>query len=235
MTPRPRFPFRQQAEEHVSTAKRLLAAGAPELRYACLELRLAIEALAYDTLQNYAEDISPDVEAAYQHWQPGKVLKQLRAYDPIADQPLKIEMRLVATGRLGSEAHTLSAVDDRFTAGWAAKAHTSMGSFLHQRTISHVRNGKPIDERVLLREARRVITRLENILASEVHDLRTEIRFGYPCPACSADISVGIGPLMIGKAQTDCASGGAKWTVEGSDVSGVPLFSRVPAGRSGAP
>jgi hypothetical protein len=50
------IPFREYARVHVSAARALLAGDGPQLRYACLEIRLAIEALAYAVFQNYLED-----------------------------------------------------------------------------------------------------------------------------------------------------------------------------------
>ena len=55
MTPPPLIPFRQYAAEHVAAAKRWLEGSGAELRYACLELRLAVEALAYVSNPEHAQ------------------------------------------------------------------------------------------------------------------------------------------------------------------------------------
>jgi hypothetical protein len=75
------IPFREYARVHVSAARALLAGDGPQLRYACLEIRLAIEALAYAVFQNYLEDDSSDVKAAQADWQPSKVLEALQNYE----------------------------------------------------------------------------------------------------------------------------------------------------------
>lgn len=222
------YPFRQQAKQHVAAAKELLNGSGQHLIYACLELRLAIEALAYDTLQNYADDVGDDLDEAHQHWQPSKVLKHLCEFDPIADMPLRIEMREVAADGAPKEGPPMFiGTDDRFSAKWAETAHGAMGSFLHQRTISHIKKGKSIDEAVPRRKATEVIDRLDPILASEVSNIRLGIRFGYQCPACGADISVAIAPLSLkGKAETACDSCGAEWDVVPGDDPASPRFSR---------
>jgi hypothetical protein len=177
----PRIPFREFAADHLALAKQLIQRNTNELRYACLELRLAIEALVYDTLQDYAEDNDDAVRLAYQDWQPDKVLKALSAYDPMTDTSMQITVREVALeGQPDSEKPIFIGIDDRLTTEWVAKAHRSMGSFLHQRTISQVNSGKHVDWKVLTAEARRVIERLDAILASPVHNIRSDIRFGYP-------------------------------------------------------
>jgi len=164
------IPFRDFARTHVAAARKLLEGGGPQHRYACLEIRLAIEALAYAVLQNYSEDDSPDVHAAQADWQPNKVLEALLNYDPMADMSIRVVMRTVAPGGDPGEI-AIDAVDQRFTADWAAKAHRSMGSFLHQRTIREVRRGKQLDETVLRREAERVLGTLCSILNSSVSDV----------------------------------------------------------------
>jgi len=73
-----RFPFREQARKHLKSAEELLCGEGQQLVYACLELRLAIEAIVYETLQAYEKNLSPDVAEAHQHWQPNKVLERTR-------------------------------------------------------------------------------------------------------------------------------------------------------------
>jgi len=222
------YPFRQQAQQHVAAAKALLNGSGQELIYACLELRLAIEALAYDTLKNYADDVGDDLNAAHQHWQPSKLLRHLVAFDPIADMALLVEMREVAgDGGPKDGPPILVGIDDRFTADWAETAHRSMGSFLHQRTISQLKKGKSIDETILRRKAGEVINRLDPILASMVSNIRLGIRFGYQCPACGADISVAIAPLLLkGKAKTACDSCRSEWDVGPGERPDSPRFVR---------
>lgn len=221
------IPFRDFARKHVAAAKELLAGGGPQLRYACLELRLAIEALAYATLQTYLEDDSDSVQAAQSDWQPSKVLDALLDYDPMADMSFRIVMHSVAPDGEPGEM-VMDAVDKRFSAQWAAKAHRSMGSFLHQRTIREVRRGKQLDETVLRREARRVLETLEPILASPVHDTRVGFRFGYSCPGCGDELSVALMPLMLtGATRTRCPSCGIRWRAESDRESGAPRFSRL--------
>jgi len=90
------FPLREQAREHLKNAEELLAGEGQQLIYACLELRLAIEAIVYETLQAYEKNLTPDVAEAYQHWQPNKVLELLRRHDRLADTSLRVEVRRVA-------------------------------------------------------------------------------------------------------------------------------------------
>lgn len=221
--------FRQYAKEHVERAKILLDGDGHELIYACLELRLAIEALAYDVLQNYAEGVDQSIDAAYAQWQPSKVLEHLRSYDELADVSVRFELTMFdETGhpRIGSP--SVVGLDERFTAEWASKAHRSMGSFLHQRTVSQVKKGRKIDKVVLRREASRVMDRLEPIVNSATYGSRQDFRFGFTCENCGGELIVpGASILLQARTRAHCSTCGAAWEVGPTDEVGFPSFTRL--------
>ncbi len=221
------IPFREYARVHVSAARALLAGDGPQLRYACLEIRLAIEALAYAVLQNYLEDDSSDVKAALADWQPSKVLEALQNYDPMADMSVRVVMRAIAPDGEPGEV-VMDAVDQRFSAEWASKAHRSMGSFLHQRTIREIRRGKQIDEAVLRREAERALGTLSAILKSPLSDTRIGFRFGYACPDCGDELTVALLPLMLtGATRTRCPACGVRWRANSQPGDNTPSFAKL--------
>lgn len=74
--------FRQRAKRHVETAKMLLDLTENRiLPAACLELRLAIECIAYELLQTYDDEVSQGIMAT---WQPAKIIRELCAIDSTA-------------------------------------------------------------------------------------------------------------------------------------------------------
>src|SRR5450830_563580 len=82
--------FRHEARQALARAKALLAQGDDQaLRYAALELRLTLEAIAYDRLHDYRRDVPPSV---YETWQPPKVLRLLLEIDPRADTPQTVKI-----------------------------------------------------------------------------------------------------------------------------------------------
>lgn len=80
---------------HLDTAEELLCGHGQRLIYACLELRLAIEAIAYDTLQTYEENLCPEIVEAYKHWQPSKTLRLLSTHHPQVNVSLRVQIREV--------------------------------------------------------------------------------------------------------------------------------------------
>ena len=71
-------------DECLSRAKELADAGdEASIRYACLELRMCIEAIVYAKLRTYEKRL-PD--SAFTKWQPDKAMKALLAIEPEADK-----------------------------------------------------------------------------------------------------------------------------------------------------
>ena len=91
--------FRTRARDAFDRAREHLTSGAPgRLRYAALELRLALEAVSYGTAQAYSEELP---ESAYEQWQPPKLVELLLEQDPGADQSVRVRIRPDGGGDLG--------------------------------------------------------------------------------------------------------------------------------------
>src|ERR1700722_2264712 len=76
--------FRQMARSALIRAcAQLENSDDDRLKYAALELRMAIEGLTYDRAQAFKAEIPP---TEYGTWQPKKVMQLLLDVDPHADQ-----------------------------------------------------------------------------------------------------------------------------------------------------
>ena len=136
--------YRSKARAHVRAARAMLTmddAFAPA--YACLHARFAIEALAYDQLQDYLFEVSLD---AMDGWTPKAVLKELLYTDPEACSPVSLTFGWRPDPdappqeiHLG-ESYPLSAV-------WANRMHNALSSFLHQPTIKQTTGDEPENDR----------------------------------------------------------------------------------------
>ncbi|MGN8154335.1 hypothetical protein ACTJK5_18855 [Agrobacterium sp. 22094] len=203
-----RFPFREQARKHLKSAEELLCGEGQQLVYACLELRLAIEAIVYETLQAYEKNLSPDVAEAHQHWQPNKVLELLSAHDRLVDTSLRVQFR--EGGENGAPVGgppLFDGIDRRLTVNWVEKAHRSLGSFLHQRTVSQLKKGKSIDETKLRTEANRIHIRLKEVLGSEVYGIQFAGGLPICCETCGSDLAATMASLILdGVADVKCAT-----------------------------
>lgn len=75
--------FRQDARDAIERAKEMLEGGnvqGHQLRYAALEVRMAMEALTYERAQSYKAELP---ESAYDTWQPKRVMQLLLDIDPM--------------------------------------------------------------------------------------------------------------------------------------------------------
>lgn len=226
MSPPLHIPYREMARDHLDAAKALLEGEGRQLRYACLELRLAIEALTYDVLQAYGDEIDPTIDALEGAWHPKTILDALAAYDPIGDATLVARMRIRTPGGEWQDLNEIR--EQRFSAAWASKANFALGNFLHQATLAKARAGKGFDEAALRRKAEQVVGEIEAILDTPFVDIRRGFRFGYNCPGCGGSISVGLMALLLtDQARTTCEGCGVTWRAEGGGEDGAPLFTRL--------
>jgi hypothetical protein len=84
------FDYRSKARAHVQTARELLNSNdAREAEYACLELRMAIEALTYDVFRQYSFEVPSE---AMDKWTPKKVLEELLHIYPDVDKTTSIRI-----------------------------------------------------------------------------------------------------------------------------------------------
>ncbi|TPK63856.1 hypothetical protein FJ930_26105 [Mesorhizobium sp. B2-4-15] len=128
--------YRERAKDHLKTVDILLGAGDDGLtRYACVELRLCVEAICYGMLCLYRAELSKGELAK---WQPKKVLDELLEIDKYATTPQLLSIQDPKTG----EWHPLGTQDYRFTAKWASKAHNALGNALHVPTIDQLEKGQ---------------------------------------------------------------------------------------------
>ncbi len=152
--------MRHLAADHADEADRLLACGRPEdLRYACLNARMAIEFLVYDQLEGYLPEVADDAMAK---WTPRDVLDELLAIDPEADETRTIEVGLSAetTSVLGTEY--------RMPARRASTLHSALGNFLHAPTINQMRQGRMPSPEKMEKKLREVLAEVRKVLASPI-------------------------------------------------------------------
>jgi len=87
--------YRNDARAAQKRARTELDAGDDErLKYAALELREAMEALTYDRAATYNAELPT---AAYDTWQPRKVMELLLEIDPNADKDSSLAVGLEET------------------------------------------------------------------------------------------------------------------------------------------
>lgn len=171
--------FRHSARKHVEAAKEFVSLeGSKGLRAACLELRMAIEALSYELLQTYNAEVA---DSAMEKWQPRKVIDELLYVDPNADQTSHISFgKEEEYGKPSKEMKYLG-TDHRFSAKWANKAHNSLGSYLHEPTIAQHKAGKSNQDNKIEVKIKEILAELEPILNSPLGNVNFGAFISYDC------------------------------------------------------
>lgn len=161
--------LRQEARACLARARDLLAKNElAATRHACLELRLAIECLAYQQLDSYLSEVPDD---AMRKWTPREVIAQMLEIDPKADRTSTIAIgREEEQGQPSKDMKVLGE-DRRFTLKWANRSHNALGNFLHVPTLHQMETGKAPDHGTMTAKAEEVASVIEHTLATPIYNV----------------------------------------------------------------
>jgi hypothetical protein len=165
-------PFRTEAREALERAKARLQGPCElqDIRYAALDVRLAMEALTYARAQAYRKQLP---SAAYATWAPKKLMSVLLSLDPWAEGGIKVE---IAKGGIGTplENEFFSLGTDTGVSLKLLREHyDAVGNMLHSPTMAQREGKKPPTAARFRKRLEEVIAYLEAVLASPIFDLNT--------------------------------------------------------------
>ena len=164
-----RIDYVSKARAHAQAARAQLAAADPfGPAHACLHARLAIEALAYDLLQDYLSEVSRD---AMERWRPMVVLKEILYVDEDACSTTHVVFSYNDADGVPREIDF--GESRKMSPAWANKMHNALGSFLHQPTVRQMLRVSDADlSEVGRRKAEEALDEIERVLASSVWSFR---------------------------------------------------------------
>jgi hypothetical protein len=164
-----RIEYRTKARSHAQHAKDMLASPASFAPiYACLHARFAIEALAYDRLQDYLFEVSA---SAMKGWTPRQVLKELLYTDPDACSATELKIGWKPDPEAPAQEIDLGE-SYSFSALWANKMHNALSSFLHESTIRQSADVGAESGAKAREKAEEALLELDRVLASTVSNFR---------------------------------------------------------------
>lgn len=161
--------MRQEARACSTRARDLLAKNElAATRHACLELRLAIECLAYQQLDAYLSEVPDD---AMRKWTPREVISQMLEVDPKADRTSTIAIgRQKEPGQPSDDMKVLGE-DRRFSLKWANRSHNALGNFLHVPTLHQLETGKAPDYDTMRTKAEEIAAVIEHTLDTAIYNV----------------------------------------------------------------
>jgi hypothetical protein len=202
--------FRQNAREAYLRAKEEFDSLNPNrIKYAALELRMAMEALTYDRMQAYKEEIPPDV---YQKWQPRKVMEYILDIDPYADKGSIINMgKEEEPGKPAKEMEAIGS-ENVLNLKTLKKHYNALGAYLHIPTFEQInKNPNPNQEKLRTR-CEEILTAVKMALASTVWNCTFGNFSVINCIRCGAPIRRRI-PDGIQKIEVKCFECEARYTL----------------------
>lgn len=190
--------YRNEAKSALDRARQTLAAGRDcELRYAALELRMALECLVYERAQGYREELS---SKKLNTWQPKQLLNILLTIDPHADQTSSIRFGVEKEFGVPAEEMTYLGTDRVISLKEIKEYYDRLGSYLHAPTIDQVRLGKGLPGQKLRKSCEDLSNIIGGSLKSKVWNVNFKVTTSLDCEDCGTKI---VRRVQAGKDQFD--------------------------------
>ena len=202
--------FRNEARGALERARAELTSGdSRRIRYAALELRIAIEALTFDRAQSYKKEIPPE---QYETWQPRKLLSMLLEIDPNADKTSSL--RFGEEEKYGEPAKVMHSLGTDSVLGLATiKEHyDALGSYLHMPTLKQFSNQKSPNFDSLRERCNTIVNELTKVLSSPIWNVNFGNFAEFECQRCQNTIRKRI-PHSSEKLIAKCVNCGADYTL----------------------
>jgi hypothetical protein len=201
--------FRHLARESVGRARAELASGdRARLKFAALELRMAIESVTYGRAQSYRDEIP---QAECRTWQPKKVMQLLIDIEPHADKGSSIAYGIEEMPGVAAKEMTSLGAEQVFGLR-AIKAHyNALGSYLHMPTLKQLEEVGEPDLAKLHKRCFTIIGLLDGVLSSPVFNINFGTFSSIECmnPDCGKTVRRRIpsGQTALTAACLECAMG----------------------------
>src|SRR5258705_1292347 len=161
--------YRNQSRKDLQSAKDELGANADHrLKFAALELRMAMECLSYDRALAYKDEFPP---TEYDTWQPRKVILVLLEIDPTADKDSSIAFGVETVPGVPAPSMQSLGSEKVLSMGMLKKHYDALGSYLHVQTMKQARDGPPLDFKKLRARCEEIATFVEQVLASPIFNI----------------------------------------------------------------
>jgi len=192
--------LRIQARECLSRARCLLQRNdEPSIRYACLELRFAVELIVANQLSLYREEV---LDSTLDRWTPRELITEMRLADVLADQSVSVEVGLSL-----DEMHSLG-TDHRLSEDWVAKIYNTLGSLLHIPTLKRLLTASKLDVAAITGKALKIVEDCERVLDSPVFNVKFGGYVELTCVECGSQIRRNRSVLVPGEGvrcrKSDC-------------------------------
>lgn len=169
--------FRQRAKEH----RRISKLHFENDQYncfpaACIELRMAIECIAYRIFETYADEFT---EEFMDTWQPGKLIDELKEIDQFVDQDVTLSVGSDSSDS-PREMH-LVGTDRRPKGSWLKESYNALGNFVHERTVAQIKSTASENLQRRKQKFEEIALEVDRILDADLWNLNLKISVSAAC------------------------------------------------------
>lgn len=202
--------YRTDARRELARAKSELASADDErLKFAALELRMAMESLTFDRALAYKAEFPP---AAYETWQPRKVMAILLEIDPYADKDSSLAFGIEPSLGVTPDVMESLGTERVLNMGGIKRHYDALGGYLHVPTIKQRKDRAKVDPVKFRARCDEIAAYLTDVLASPVWNATMGTFATLGCMKCGHPIRK---RMPQGKAVVDakCFECGATYRV----------------------
>lgn len=202
--------YRNLAREHLKSAKdELNSKSNQRLKYAALELRMAMEALTYDRALAYKDEFPPE---EYETWQPRKVMLVLLDIDPMADKDSSVAIGVEEQHGVPAPKMNSLGSEKVLSMKVLKKHYDALGSYLHVQSMKKYRTGKVLDFEKFRTRCKNISDFVSQVLSSPVFNVTIGSFASMNCVECNSPIRKRI-PIGQSKVEAECYQCKATYTI----------------------
>lgn len=219
--------YRDQVRVHLKHAKEELSNGlSNHVKFAALELRMALETLTYERAEIYIDELPL---SEYDTWQPRKLMLVLLEIDPNADKDGTLAVGLEKEYGVPSKEMKLLGTETVISMKVIKKHYDALGSYLHVQTIKQRKTGKSVDYSRFRNRCEKIVEFIEQILASPVYNVSVKCSSSIKCFNCNNPIHkrVPIGEQSIVAECHNCSASYAVTNNKDGSVNWKPLLREL--------
>ena len=204
------FDFRSEARKALSKARTEMGSGDDDrLKYAALELRFAMEALTYDRLHAYRDEMPPQ---EYETWQPRKVMQLLIDIDPNADKNSSLAFGIEEQYDKPSNEMKMLGSEQVLNLATIKKHYDALGSYLHMPTLGQLKDRGHPDLGTFHDRCNEIADAVDKALASPVFNTTVEKFASIGCAQCG-EVIRRRQPFGEEEVEAECFECGAAYVV----------------------
>ena len=174
--------FRSDARKHLKQSE--IEIGSKDndrLKYAALELRMAMEDLTYDRALSYKDELPPKEFAT---WQPRKLMAVLLEIDPMADKDSSLFIGQEEECGVPPPVMTSLGSEKVLNMATLRKHYHALGSYLHVLSLKQVLAEKSLDYDKMRSRCEEITEFIRQVLSSKVFNITVGSFSTLPCEKC---------------------------------------------------